>query len=138
MIGHVNRERIEKVLGRLLETSGEDLAAAYLFGSVARQTDRSSSDVDVAVLFREAPAPKYSALPLRLEGALEKHLGRTVQVVVMNTAPVDLIHRILRDGRLLLDRDRSARIQFEVKARNEYFDLLPFLRRYRKQQRSVP
>jgi hypothetical protein len=37
----------------------------------------------------------------------------------------------LRDGRVVLDRDASARIRFEVKSRNEYFDLLPFLRRYR-------
>jgi len=43
----------------------------------------------------------------------------------------DLVHRILRDGILCLDRDRSARIRFEVKARGEYFDLLPYLQRYR-------
>ncbi len=134
----MNRERVEKVLHRLLAASDEDLVAAYLYGSVARQTDRPASDVDVAVLFRKTPEPKFSALPLRLEGVLERELGRVVQVVVMNTAPVDLVHRILRDGRLLLDRDRSTRIQFEVKARNEYFDLQPFLRRYRKQQHPAP
>ena len=50
----------------------------------------------------------------------------------MNGAPVDLVHRILRDGRLLVERDRSARIAFEVRARNEYFDLLPMLRLYRR------
>jgi hypothetical protein len=32
---------------------------------------------------------------------------------------------------LLLQPDPSARIAFEVRARNEYFDLLPFLQRYR-------
>jgi hypothetical protein len=42
------------------------------------------------------------------------------------------VHRILRDGKLLLDRDPPARIRFEVKARNEFFDLEPFLRRYRQ------
>jgi hypothetical protein len=45
---------------------------------------------------------------------------------------VDLVHRVLRDGVLLLERDRSARIRFEVRARNDYFDLLPHLRRYRR------
>jgi hypothetical protein len=49
----------------------------------------------------------------------------------MNTAPADLIHRILRDGKLLLEADKSCRIAFEVRARNEYFDLLPILQRYR-------
>ena len=38
---------------------------------------------------------------------------------------------MLRDRQLLLDRDRSARLRFEVRSRNEYFDLLPVLQRYR-------
>jgi hypothetical protein len=69
---------------------------------------------------------------------LERTLGQTVQVVVLNNAPPDLIHRVLRDGRLLLDRDRAARIRFEVRARNEYFDLLPTLNRYRRRETAAP
>jgi hypothetical protein len=52
----------------------------------------------------------------------------------MRRAPVDLIHRILREGLLLVERDRAERVRFEVQARNEYFDLLPYLRNYRKAQ----
>jgi hypothetical protein len=63
---------------------------------------------------------------------LEALLGRPVDLVVLNTAPVDLVHRVMRDGRLLLQPDPSARIAFEVRARNEYFDLLPLLRRHRR------
>jgi len=61
-----------------------------------------------------------------------------VEVVVMNAAPADLVHHILRDGILLLDRDRAARIRFEVQSRNEYFDLAPLRRLYRRlpEQRS--
>jgi len=54
--------------------------------------------------------------------------------VILNRADADLIHRVLRDGRLILDRDPGRRIAFEVRARSEYFDLLPFLRRYRRQE----
>jgi hypothetical protein len=61
-------------------------------------------------------------------------VGRPVDLVVLNRAPVDLVHHILRDGVLLLDRDRSNRIRFEVRLRNEYFDLLPHLRRYRRDE----
>ena len=39
---------------------------------------------------------------------------------------------MLRDGSLVLDRDRAARIRFEVRSRNEYFDLAPIRRRYRR------
>ncbi len=39
---------------------------------------------------------------------------------------------MLRDGILVVDRDPSRRIEFEVRRRNEYFDLLPVLREYRR------
>ncbi len=108
------------------------MAAVYLFGSFAREGARARSDVDIAILYLEEPEPSLAGLPLDVEAALEARLGRRVQAIVLNTAPPDLVHRVLRDGRLLLDADRSARIRFEVRARNEYFDLEPILRRYRR------
>ena len=81
---------------------------------------------------------KGRAEPGGLPGGSAGQLGLPVQVVVLNTAPVDLVHRVLRDGRLLIDIDPSARVRFEVKARNEYFDLLPVLRRYRQLPVETP
>ena len=125
-------EQIRETLAAL----GEDLVCAYLFGSTARGTDRSNSDLDLAVLLAEDPPPTLEGLHIQLADALTEATGRRVDLVVLNRAPVDLIHRVLRDGLLLLDRNRSARIRFEVKARNEYFDLLPYLEQYRNPQRG--
>jgi len=108
------------------------LAAAYLFGSVARGEQRPGSDVDIGLLYEVAPASTLLDQPFRAAAELESRLGRRVDLVVMNTAPVDLVHRILRDGDLLFQSDPSARIAFEVRARNAYFDLLPILKRYRR------
>jgi predicted nucleotidyltransferase len=110
-----------------------DLAAVYLFGSVARGTAGPTSDIDVGALYRTTPAATLEAQPFADEAALSQLFGRRVQVVIMNTAPVDLVHRVLRDGILVIDRDKGRRIAFEVRSRNEYFDLLPILREYRKQ-----
>jgi predicted nucleotidyltransferase len=107
-------------------------AAVYLFGSEARGTAGPRSDVDVAVLIGARPASTLAAQPYALEDDLSAALGRRAQVVVLDTAPVDLVHRVLRDGVLVLERDRSARIRFEVAARNAYFDLVPHLERYRR------
>jgi hypothetical protein len=74
-------------------------------------------------------------LPLDLEADLERLLGVPTQVIVLNHAPVDLVHRVLRDGKLLVDRDPSARIEFEVRARNGFFDLKPVLDQYRAARR---
>ncbi len=122
---------IEARLSRALATAPAEVVCAYLFGSVARGTERAGSDLDLGVLLAGPAVPTLEGRLLGYEATLEQVIGRRVQLVILNDAPVDLVHRVFRDGRILLDRDRSARIQFEVRARNEYFDLLPFLRRYR-------
>jgi len=106
---------------------------AYLFGSLARGEGKPHSDVDVAVLFPIESSTGLLGPATTIRGDLERLLRRTVDLIDLRAAPVDLIHRILRDGHLLTDRDPSERIRFEVQARNEYFDLLPYLRQYRRQ-----
>ncbi len=130
--------QLERLVTRELNSADDRLLAAYLFGSVARGTDSSSSDIDVGILLRTAPPGELNDLRFALEGALERALGRRAQVIVLNNAPPDLVHRVLRDGRLLLDRDRAARILFEVRSRNDYFDLLPILNQYRRRKAASP
>jgi predicted nucleotidyltransferase len=122
---------LEDRLRDRLRDAPAGVVCAYLFGSFARGEATSRSDVDVAVLFEKDPEPRLDAGPLDLEGELERALGRPVQLVVLNRAPADLVHRILRDGHVVLDRDRVRRIRFEVAKRNEYFDLEPIRRLYR-------
>ena len=131
----MNRENIQNRLREFFAASPDTaagVAAAWLFGSFARGDARDGSDVDVAVLCRRAPKPTFETLPLELEGEIERLLGRTVQVIALNPAPADLRARVLRDGVLLLDRDPSLRVRFEVRTRNEWFDLRPILREYRR------
>ena len=110
------------------------VAAVYLFGSFARGTEQPNSDIDVGVLYVTEPPSTLMGQPFVEEGVLEAELGRPVQLVVMNGAPADLVHRILQDGILIVEANKSHRIAFEVRARNEYFDLLPVLRRYRRRE----
>jgi predicted nucleotidyltransferase len=111
------------------------VAAVYLFGSTARGDDHADSDIDVAVLFEVTP-PKTLHGRFALGGELERALGRPVDLIVMNDAPVDLRIRILREGELLVDRNRAIRIAAEVRTRNEYFDLEPVLTLYRSPRRT--
>jgi predicted nucleotidyltransferase len=109
-----------------------DIVCAYLYGSLGRGQGHRESDVDIAVLYATEPPSTLDGLGLELGNTLERLLGRPVDLVVLNRAPVDLIHRVLRDGILIRDCNPAARIRFEVQARNEYFDLLPYLRQYRR------
>ena len=129
---------IEQALREFFAAESGGIIAAYLFGSVARGTANARSDVDVAALYAVAPPATLEGLPLDLDSRIGKLVGRPAQVILLNTAPVGLIHRVLRDGVLLLDRDPSARIRFEVRARNEFFDLRPILARYRHRPLPAP
>ncbi|MDN3517812.1 nucleotidyltransferase domain-containing protein [Aquisalimonas lutea] len=116
----------------ILEAHADEIACAYLFGSRATGTERPDSDIDLAVLFRDAQPRRLMGPAVALRGELEEHTGYEVELIDLEAAPVDLVHRVLREGRLLLDPDPGRRIAFEVDARNRYFDLLPYIQAYRR------
>lgn len=116
----------------ILQAAPGDIVAIYLYGSRARGTEAPRSDLDLAVLLREPPPAELQNPAARIEDEVERATGVPVQAIILNTASSDLAHRVLRDGVLLLDRDREARIRFEVQARNDYFDLAPVKRLYRR------
>ena len=128
---------IVSALRARLAREPEPLVAAYLYGSFARGEASPGSDVDLGLLYRSSPAHALDSPPKRLEDELERELGRPVEVTVLNDAPPDLVHRVLRDGVILLDRDPSVRLSFEVRSQNEYFDLLPILDLYRRKGKSA-
>lgn len=112
----------------------KDVVAAYLFGSVARGTAGARSDVDLGVVLASGTPKDLAAIGVvtRMHGEIEELLRRDVDLVVLNSASPDLLHRVLRDGILLYERDHERRIEFEVQARNHYFDMLPIIDRYRR------
>ncbi len=92
----------------------------YLFGSRARGDAGPRSDVDVAVSLD----PDTDAFDFRLR-LLERlmRLLRTdrVDLVILNTAPILLRQRVVRDGRVVKD-DPVARVRFEARTISEYLD----------------
>lgn len=125
-------EALVDALRSLLARHANRIACAYLYGSTARDESRPSSDLDVAVLFRETPPATLEGLGLDIAGEIERALGKRADIVVLNRAAPDLVHRILRDGVLVHESDRRMRVAFETRKRAEYFDVLPYLREYRR------
>jgi len=123
---------LERKLRELVESAAPEVVAIYLYGSRARGSEHSGSDLDLGVLLLQPPPATLKGVARDLEAAVEAAVRVPAQVVVLNQAPVDLVHRVLRDGILVLDRDRAARLRFEVQARNEYFDMAPIRQLYRR------
>ena len=105
-----------------------DVAAAYLFGSVARGQASHLSDVDVAVLLDpELGMTAAVERQLELMVTLDEFAGPEVQVTVLNRASPLLAYQVVRQGLLLYERNRPRRISFEVRAMQRYFDVQPML-----------
>jgi predicted nucleotidyltransferase len=104
-----------------------EVRLAYLFGSHGRGTANPLSDVDVAVLLDRCLSPQERGqIHLRLAADLMAVLRRDdVDVVILNSAPVLLRHRIVRDGRLLFVADEEERASFVADTLLRYLDLRP-------------
>jgi predicted nucleotidyltransferase len=96
------------------------LSALWLFGSEARGEARVDSDVDLAALFSR-PVPAQEVLAARFD--LGSLLGREVDLVDLRRASPILGRQVVRDGRLLLDRDRVDRHVFAMLLPSRYVDL---------------
>jgi len=105
-----------------------DVVAAYLFGSQATGKAHPRSDVDTAVLLSEEDDMTRFERRLRLIDGVSEVCGREADVIVLNDAPPLLQHQVLKEGRLLFERDRAARVEFEVRAGKVYADLKPMRR----------
>ncbi|MGQ9710722.1 MAG: type VII toxin-antitoxin system MntA family adenylyltransferase antitoxin [Anaerolineae bacterium] len=102
-----------------------DVIAAYLFGSLAQGRAHPRSDIDVAVLLTPMDPEAAFYRRLRLMEQLRPYADREVDVIVLNLAPPLLQHQVLKYGRLLYERDKLARADFEVRAGKVYADLKP-------------
>ena len=106
--------------------SQSDVVAGYIFGSMAQGRARPGSDVDVAVLLSDDLDGEARFMRrLRLGTEVEEAIGHRTDLVVLNDAPPLLRHQVLKHGRLVFERDRAARVEFEVRAGKIYADLKP-------------
>ena len=118
-----SRRMLDEAVRAVLATDIR-VAYAYIFGSTARGQDTSWSDVDVAIGLTSGTS--LSAYDIgSLTAALETATGRGVDLVLLDEATPPLAYRIFRDGRLIVEVDRRARIDREVRAILEYLDFKP-------------
>lgn len=111
-----------------------EIQAAYLFGSAVTGRTRKDSDVDVALLL----SPKSVRLKdlgyrLKVSRELANAIGRAaIDLVILNDASPVLAHQVISKGKLVFERSRSARVNYQVRAVNLYLDTEPMRALYRR------
>jgi predicted nucleotidyltransferase len=98
---------------------------AVVFGSTARGRRRKDSDIDIGVLLDEGRPDIAQALEVDLARAL----GRTVDLIVLNTAPPLLRFEVAREGEVLVARDEYEWTDFKARAMVDWWDWAPTARR---------
>jgi predicted nucleotidyltransferase len=119
---------IEPRLRRTLEAE-RHVRWAYLFGSAGR--GGPFADLDVAVVLSgDARGP----LPLgRVVSALEEAVPEVrIDVVDALAAAPAVAGRIVREGRLLVDREPDARVCWEIETNRRALDIEPWMREFER------
>ena len=108
-------------------SSRQEVVAGYVFGSAATGRARPDSDIDIAVLVNTESIPAdLLDYRLRLMADLRHVLERSdVEVVVLNQAPPALAYNVVFKGRLIYEQSRSARIRFQLRTFNSFWDTQP-------------
>ena len=134
-ISKSRRDRIAESISSYLKENFESITAAYLFGSFV--TGAPFSDIDLGLIIKKDFA-KLMFFEFELENRLEKIFNHSVDVRVLNRAPLSFCQNVIRHGKVILDRDPNHRADFEGKIRKQYFDFSRFRKQYLKEAANAP
>jgi predicted nucleotidyltransferase len=107
--------------------SGPPLRFAMLFGSAAKGTQRTDSDIDIGIVPED---PELSlAEELTLQTELSRVSGRQVDLVRLDRASTILRWQVVRYGRTLVEADPFAAARFRAETVADYLDFVPAFER---------
>lgn len=97
----------------------KNIVFAYLFGGLARDKRKPLSDVDLGIYVKNSKRLNF----LSLFRKISQILGTDeIDLVVLNSAPISLAGRILKNKKILIDKDPFLRHQYESLIMRKYFD----------------
>jgi predicted nucleotidyltransferase len=114
--------RIPALLDRITKEPG--MVALYAFGSLASGNLKPLSDLDFGILIsREFDTHERFDVYLDLIGTFTQELGiHEVDLVMMNDAPVQFSHNIVKCGNLIHCWDKAGLVDFIEKTNKLYLD----------------
>ncbi len=122
---------IKKVIIEIIDIVKKQLPnvkGIYMFGSYADGTDRSDSDIDIAV---QVKGGLTGAEKLNLASAFVKDIDIQVDLVDFEKASTLLQYEIIKNGTLIYDGDTLYNDETFLKTLGIYYDYIIETREYR-------
>ncbi len=122
------KKKLEKVKEYL--ENHPSVRLTYIFGSHATGKTTPLSDVDIAVYLKEENEEKRFDIRLKLIGDISSILGNDeFDLVVINDNPILLNFEIIKNGKILVNKDEDSRVEFEFRTMQTYLDRIYYVRR---------
>lgn len=115
--------------------SGPPLRLAMLFGSTAKGTQRTDSDIDIGIVPEDAELSLTEELTLQTE--LSRVSGRQVDLVRLDRASTILRWQVVRYGQVLVEATPFAAARFTAETVADYLDFAPAFERAAENFRRV-
>lgn len=124
------KEELKKIRKALKEE--KDVIFAYVYGSLGRgETD--FGDIDIAV-FSDRSIKDNLNYEVNLSRRLERVVGKPVETRIINSMPLLLKSRLLKEGKLIFSRNRKKLLNFETNLISEYLDFSYLMREFDKKR----
>lgn len=117
-------KNIKEGLFPFFEKYKDQIIFSYLFGSILKEDIYPKNDIDIAIYINPENSQSYFELKLSIYADICRTLKmKNVDLVILNsTNNIILLDEIIRNGIVLIDRDRDLREEFELKVLHRAID----------------
>jgi predicted nucleotidyltransferase len=138
---NAKRSATKKEKAAVVETIASFLAryqgiyCVYIHGSFL--TGGLFADIDLGLLLENLPE-NLVEYEFETEIAIKSQVNFPVDVRVLNGAPGSFVQNVIRNGKVILDKNPNIRSDFESYSLRKYFDFAPFRRQYLSEVINAP
>ncbi len=129
------KEDLVKRISDILKAK-EYILFAYIFGSFV--SEEAFEDVDVGVFVSNGLNEPPLKLELELEGEIGDAIRMSADIRIINNAPLPFVYNVLKDGIVIVDKNKSLRSDFEGLIYKKYFDYQHLRNEYLREIINAP
>ena len=123
-MGKENKEGIIQIIVNMLEK--KPVLFVYLYGSFLERDD--FHDVDIGTYFEERKfqdKDEIFSYALNLSARLTIETGIDIDLHPLNLTPIPFSYQVIKNGKIIFERDDEERIKFETRTIDMYLDFKP-------------